>query len=72
MIDSVDRFGSDAIGITIRDRPGLIQIDQGSCHAWKICGNGPVGNIIRPLTGDRHIAFDPRYGVIGVKFKEIT
>lgn len=72
MADGIGRFCGDAVRITIRDRPGLVQIDQGRCSSWKISGNGAADDIIRPLTGDRHTTYCPGHGVISVKFKEIT
>ena len=72
MVNCIDRFGRNAIRITVRDGPGFVQVDQGRRRPRKIGGHGAGVDIVRPLTGDRGSTYSTRDGVIRVKFKQIT
>jgi len=72
MVNGIHGFGGNAVRVTVRDGPGLVQVDQGRACSGKIRRNRPENDIIRPLPRGRRGTFRPRHSVVCIKFKEIT
>lgn len=72
LVDGIGGSGGDTIGITIRDLPCLVQFPERVRGTGKVGGDAQAADIGHPTPLGIHTILDTRYGIIGVKFKEIT